>query len=300
MKKTEWPIRWDLLLRYRLIEIIALWEGRLTTNHICHGFGIGRQQASKDINMYLRELAPGNLEYDRHLKGYVPSANFRPVVTKGEADEYLDLVRRHEILSQAIEDLDIGLPNSTVLRFPRRLAEPEVVRTLIAATRQGRLVEGNYVSFDHVATEHCVLEPHTLICSGDAWYVRGWCHNRKDFRNFQVSRFRAPTRMLGERTRHGEHLDDDWNSQVTVTFRPDSRLNDHQQALVAHDYGMSDRQLQLSSRTALLPLLLQQAGLDGSGRAADPLTYPLELVGSQGARTATNTETSQRQPVTCP
>lgn len=23
MKKTDWPIRWDLLLRYRLIEIIA-------------------------------------------------------------------------------------------------------------------------------------------------------------------------------------------------------------------------------------------------------------------------------------
>ena len=54
MKKTDWPIRWDLLLRYRLIEIIALWEGRLTTNHICHSFGIGRQQASKDINTYLR------------------------------------------------------------------------------------------------------------------------------------------------------------------------------------------------------------------------------------------------------
>ena len=38
MKKTDWPIRWDLLLRYRLIETIALWEGRLTTNHICHSF----------------------------------------------------------------------------------------------------------------------------------------------------------------------------------------------------------------------------------------------------------------------
>ena len=26
MKKTDWPIRWDLLLRYRLIETIALWH----------------------------------------------------------------------------------------------------------------------------------------------------------------------------------------------------------------------------------------------------------------------------------
>lgn len=41
---TGWPIRWELLIRYRLIEIVALWEGRLTTNHFCNGFGIARQQ----------------------------------------------------------------------------------------------------------------------------------------------------------------------------------------------------------------------------------------------------------------
>ena len=40
---ADWPLRWDLLLRYRLIEVIALWEGRLTTNHLVRAFGIGRQ-----------------------------------------------------------------------------------------------------------------------------------------------------------------------------------------------------------------------------------------------------------------
>ena len=70
---ADWPLRWDLLLRYRLIEVIALWEGRLTTNHLQRAFGIGRQQASKDINHYLAEYAPGNLEYDRSLKGYKPA-----------------------------------------------------------------------------------------------------------------------------------------------------------------------------------------------------------------------------------
>lgn len=63
MKK--WPIRWDLLFRYRVIEIIALWEGRLTTNHLIQSFGIGRQQASKDINSYLSDIAPNNLIYDK-------------------------------------------------------------------------------------------------------------------------------------------------------------------------------------------------------------------------------------------
>ncbi|OQK62969.1 hypothetical protein XM79_c11864 [Vibrio vulnificus] len=54
---SKWPIRWDLLFRYRMIEVIALWEGRLTTNHLIKSFGIGRQQASKDINSYLSEVA---------------------------------------------------------------------------------------------------------------------------------------------------------------------------------------------------------------------------------------------------
>jgi hypothetical protein len=39
-------------------------------------FGISRQQASKDINTYINDHAPKNLEYDKHLKGYVPSKQF--------------------------------------------------------------------------------------------------------------------------------------------------------------------------------------------------------------------------------
>jgi len=46
-------LRWEVLLRYQLIEIIALWEGRIITNHLSGAFGIGRQQASKDINAYI-------------------------------------------------------------------------------------------------------------------------------------------------------------------------------------------------------------------------------------------------------
>ena len=84
--EQQWPFRWELLLRYRFIETIALWEGRLTTRHLCDTFGIGRQQASKDINNYLREVGPGNLEYDKFLKGYKPATAFRPMVTQGLAE----------------------------------------------------------------------------------------------------------------------------------------------------------------------------------------------------------------------
>lgn len=46
-KQSIESVRWDLALRYRLIETVAWWEGRLTTNHLIQSFGISRQQASK-------------------------------------------------------------------------------------------------------------------------------------------------------------------------------------------------------------------------------------------------------------
>ena len=48
--------RWEQLLRYRYIELISLWEGRLTTRKLCETFGIGRQQANKDLSNYRRAL----------------------------------------------------------------------------------------------------------------------------------------------------------------------------------------------------------------------------------------------------
>ena len=42
MKRTQRmeQTRWDLALRYRLIETVVWWEGRLTTNHLIQSFGI--------------------------------------------------------------------------------------------------------------------------------------------------------------------------------------------------------------------------------------------------------------------
>ena len=103
MMNKEWPLRWDLLLRYRLIEIIVFWEGRLTTNHLIDTFGIGRQQASKDINNYNNKVGVGNLVYDKFLKGYKPTPHFKPALTSGTADEYLHLLNRNNDLSQTFD-----------------------------------------------------------------------------------------------------------------------------------------------------------------------------------------------------
>ncbi|NMT62858.1 helix-turn-helix transcriptional regulator [Marinobacter orientalis] len=281
MKKTDWPIRWDLLLRYRLIEIIALWEGRLTTNHICHSFGIGRQQASKDINTYLRELAPDNLVYDRHLKGYVPSPDFSPAVTTGHASEYQDLLARQTSLSDTFESLDISLPDSTIVRGPQRLVRPEVMRAAVTATRHGRVMKAEYASLSPAGVSQRTLEPHTLVCVGQNWHLRAWCDSNREFRDFALSRFRGKPETIRQRSRHTSQHDDDWNRQVSLIMVPDSRLNTVQQEIIAADYDMRDNRLELLTRAALAPYVLSGLGLGADSRHPDPMVQQLELANEE-------------------
>lgn len=261
MKKTDWPIRWDLLLRYRLIETIALWEGRLTTNHICHAFGIGRQQASKDINTYLREVAPGNLEYDRHRKGYVPSSSFRPSVTRGEPGEYEELLGRHEALSETFESLELGAPDTGMVPVIRRQAQPETVRGLVRAIRERRCVDIRVVSPERPNGGTDRIEPHHLVCDRGSWLVRGWSHEEGAFCNRLVHRLRGEPTLLSKRSDHPSRDDESWQASARLVIRPARHMSDGAQSVIAADYGMTDGRLVIQVRAALVPWILEQAGL---------------------------------------
>lgn len=277
MKKTDWPIRWDLLLRYRLIEIIALWEGRLTTNHICHSFGIGRQQASKDINTYLRELAPGNLVYDRHLKGYVPAAGFKPVVTRGQVGEYQDLLARQQSLSDTFSELELGLPGNAVILEPSRHIAPETMRAVVNATRYHRQLKASYVSLSRPEAADSLLEPHSLVCTGNNWHVRAWCSANREFRDFALSRFQGQPEALRQKSRHAAQQDEDWQRLVTLEIAPDQRLTEAQQQIIANDYGMEQGYLSIETRAALAPYVLSRLGITFDNSHPDPLVQQLEL-----------------------
>lgn len=257
----QWPVRWDLLLRYRLIEIIALWEGRLTTNHLCDTFGIGRQQASKDINVYLKDVGPGNLEYDKHLKGYKPTDTFAPRVTSGIADEYLHLLNRNTDLSHTFEGLPLGVANTEVLQVPVRNVKPEIIRTIVKAAREKKRLEVDYVSVHNPDREGRIIVPHTLVYTGIRWHVRAWCEKNAEYRDFVLSRFRGKPEIMDVSEHDAEH-DEAWNKQVTIKIKPDDRLNPQQRQVVARDYGMSRNLLKIETRGTLVEYALKQLGID--------------------------------------
>ncbi|MBY6093947.1 WYL domain-containing protein [Ferrimonas balearica] len=249
-------LKLDLQLRFRVIEIIALWEGRLTTNHLCQAFGIGRQQASKDINHYLNDFAEGELVYDRSLKGYKPTTRFRPKFCEGHAHEYLQLLDRHDDLGGVLSFLSLKLGGTQVLDVPSRYVDPQVVRTLVQAARDGLAVDVHYDSLSSESPEDDpsrLLQPHTLVFNGFRWHVRAWCEKNQAFRDFVISRFRGPAVLDDSRPKVGKELDTDWNNKVSCTLIPNPRLTQRQQEVIAKDNGM---ELDTLSLTITVPRAL--------------------------------------------
>jgi predicted DNA-binding transcriptional regulator YafY len=265
----KWPIRWDLLLRYRFIETIALWEGRLTTRHLCDTFGIGRQQASKDINNYNREIGPDNLEYDKYIKGYKPTESFRPKLTEGLADEYLHLMARNNELSNVFDSLRLSVANVEVLSVPVRDVRPDILRPIMQAARMQKRLEVDYVSIGNPNHEGRIIVPHTLVHTGLRWHVRAWCEKNQDYRDFVLSRFRDVPDIMDD-SEHGVEGDTQWNTQVSIRITPDPRLSPEQQGVIERDYGMEKGVLEITTRGKLVPYALKQLHIDPKEMLEDP------------------------------
>lgn len=262
-KQSVEMVRWDLALRYRMIETVAWWEGRLTTGHLMQSFGISRQQASKDINTYINEHASQNLTYDRVIKGYVPTRSFRPLFIDGSASAYLHLLDQNKERAAHIEGLALAYAHTEVLKVPDRSVRPEVLRPLLKACREGLRLECEYVSLANPVAETRLIAPHTLVYTGMRWHVRAYCEKNRDYRDFVLSRFRGEPDVLGS-SENPRDQDIAWLTEVAIVIEPDPRLKPDQKAIIEQDYGMQNGQLEIPSRGALVQYILQRYQIDPS------------------------------------
>ena len=260
-KQSIEQVRWDLALRYRLIETIAWWEGRLTTVHLIQSFGISRQQASKDINTYITEHAPRNLTYDKQLKGYVPSKHFKPLFIDDSASAYLHLLYQNNERAPHIEGLALAYAHTKVLEVPDRTIRAEILRPLLKACRENMRLEVEYVSLANPAPEGRLIAPHTLVYTGMRWHVRAYCEKNNQYRDFVLSRLRGQPELEGI-SENGIDGDEVWNNEVTVIIEPDSRLTAAQKVIIEADFGMQNGQLLIPTRRALVKYVLQRYQID--------------------------------------
>ncbi|GHC37646.1 WYL domain-containing protein [Aidingimonas halophila] len=268
---------WDILARYRLIEILALWEGRITASQLGTAFDIGRQQAQKMIRQY-RKQAPANLIYDNSRKGFIPQDTFQPCYTLGKVEEYLHFLGSNTQLDSPFAGLGIGVANTESLPLPSRQLSPAVVRALVKAARQNERLEVNYASFRAPEGEDRIIVPHTLVFAAGRWHVRAFCEKHQDYRDFVLSRFRdipeACGAMLGT---HDQTHDQDWQTYVDVCLIPDQRLPEAERRLIEADYGMEAGRLVLNCRGPLVLYALLTIGVNPNHSEPEPRAQQIEI-----------------------
>ncbi|GAA6145544.1 helix-turn-helix transcriptional regulator [Thalassolituus maritimus] len=239
---------------YRLIEQVALWEGRITTNTLQDAFGCSRTTASPIIQSYL-DACPENLMYCTKSRGYLPTEQFVPRYSTGTLEEYTQLK------SPSVSEIP-AYPMQMLQRRP----DPAIVRAILKAIDQKQRLDISYASFTSPEDGDRIISPHKLVNDGARWHVRAWCEKNQDFRDFVLSRIQAVYGTEGKATADASD-DEGWNHKLTVTIEPDMRLTEAQQKLVALDYGMEQTstggyQRSYEVRRALLIYTLQNLRLD--------------------------------------
>lgn len=267
-------LKYEVALRLRTIELIALWEGRLITNQVSDWFGVSRQQASADINRYNNEINPNALTHSPAVKGYVPAINFKPVLSSGHINEYMALLNNlnNQPMAQLLES------NTTVsVQLPNRAVQPEVVRAAIKACRQQLQLSIYYSSMSNPKPCQRIIAPHTLVYTGFRWHLRAWCYTRQDFRDFVLSRISGIPEIELSSNKTAIH-DSLWQTEIKLCLIPNQLLTTDQQTLVAHDYAMDNQQLTLNLRQALAHYTLQRYQAATTNKEAKLYKqYPLQL-----------------------
>lgn len=268
----------EVLLRLRAIELLAYWEGRLVTNRLMTWFGISRQQASSDIKRYISAHNPEALYHDPAVKGYVPKADFQPVLTRGHINEYLDMISG--LVSESVAVILESEDHLAAVQLPDRAVRPEIVREVLRACRAQSSVKILYASMANPAWSERVISPHTLVYTGFRWHVRAYCHKRHEFRDFILSRIDRTPKAVPD-VSPNPASDVLWKEQIMLTLVPNPKLNEGQKALVEKDFGMPDGRLQITVRKALAHYTLQryQAAITVA-EATDEFKYPIVLMDS--------------------
>lgn len=253
-------IKPGLRRRYEFIEFQLMWEGAVGRKLLQQKFEISPQQATLDLTAYL-DMAPQNMTYDTRQRTYVAAKNFRPVLIKADAWEYLiHLEMFHHGYRDAEEIWPAHIPDFDAVTVASRKIEPKVLKTVLQAIRDRKCVEVMYVSLSSESDSPRQLYPHAIACDGHRWHMRAFDSHNTRYSDFVLSRVESIKTVECERAEMPE--DDTWSSYVTICLQPDPALAERKRKRLEIEYDMEDGKLSINVRKAMLFYCLRSYGFD--------------------------------------
>lgn len=249
-----------LSMRQRLmhIERCLFWRGELQRADLVDTFGINPAQAAMDFRIYM-ELYPGNMEYNKSRRRYLPVPGFMPqLIEPTTLDEFA-----------TVQSPLVPVDNWPL---PSRRATPQVLLAMVAAVRERKKIEVQYQSMTGQKPAWRWLSPHAFASDGERWHVRAFCHTRNDFRDFVLGRIFA-TRYVGT-SDIDPASDHDWNTQIEVLVTPNPRLEEEKRQAIGLEYNLPPETLELTLNLRKSMLFYVKAKFDSSDND-DPAAHQI-------------------------
>lgn len=236
--------------RYEAIEMLLLWEGRVSRSRLLDLFDIHETLASRDIAGF-REQYPAACEPEMSTKSYVSSKSLAPVLTLGVFSEYQRLVGALGCLNAA----SIGVPIESTL-----LDATTIRYTLFSqihrAIRFGLCVRIVYRSMSSPEPHERVIRPHSFIQAGARWHLRAYCSKAAGFRDMNLGRISAVSPESNVNL-PGAEDDSEWQEMVSVRLVPHEGLSSEQARMVREEYMGGTAALVFSVRASLVQYIVQ-------------------------------------------
>lgn len=294
--------KWNQLRRLEFIDFRLGCDGKVNRKDLVDFFNISIPQASLDLSKYneiVSQATPQrkNLSYDRHLKVYVKSADYKPIFPKiCSPENYLN-----DLLSLAQGDLVKSrnffgfVPNVGVASFnpPRRNISSQVLYNILEAIRTKKALRIAYYSLTSLKQTDNLIAPHGLAFDGMRWHVRAYCYEKHSFRDYVLSRIVkcAEPSIIAPNDRYAAKVDGDfievgtsgrddreWNDLVDLVLKPNPDLPDAARRAIEFDYGMGDKGYVIyPCRRALLFYALQYLRLTEADKALPAMSRLIVL-----------------------
>ena len=264
--------------RRALIEHRIFWRGRLRLADLMTVMGLSRAQASKDINSYIKDH-PRHIVYNKTTKCYEMGRRFKAHYASLDASQYLeDLLATSRGFSVPSADWIVYQPDILATSVPSRRLTAIVVRNILLACEQKKIVSIEYQSMSTPNPKERLIAPHAVGYDGFRWHTRAYCFKDYCFKDFVLARILASE--LRERSRISSGLDQDWHQTVNLQIAPHPDLSDSQKQIVELDYAMSNGVAEIEVRKSLLYYNLRHLGLDVDPTTRSPQDQQIVLKNS--------------------
>lgn len=294
-RSREFP--WGIEQRLAFIDFRLFWEERINRSQLIEYFRISTQQASADIQEYLR-ISGTTVIYDRSAKAYRPGEDFHPHFVSSSPNDYLNqLLIDDKARGAGVAFIGTPPPFATLPHLQRRI-ETSIFKAVLSSLRARQNLEVQYQSMNTSEPVSRWISPHSFGYDGFRWHVRAYCHRREEFRDFVLARI-----LCTGQTKTSEVCaedDTDWHDTITIRIGPHPRLSAAQRKAIELDYDMKMGETSFEVRAAFAFYVLQRLGLDLASEMKPAearqivLLNPDELANFRGLTSAGNSNNGLR------